>query len=139
MRPTKAIAVLSIPFAAVTLALLSGMCLTPYWDCSQVPLTIELWHPALFLLVAFTVVAVVVLYVDLLLIREVIHKMGSSRLLALAVLGAITATLPRVILAAFGGLGISSVAPRFEFVPFAVAGALFAIALYKLVDIEQKQ
>lgn len=69
MRPAKAIAILSIPFAAVSLASLSGMCLTPYWDCSQVTLTIDLWQPALFLLVAFTVVAVVVLYVDLLLMR----------------------------------------------------------------------
>ena len=139
MRPGKAIAILTMPFAAVCLALLSAMCVTPYWDCSQVPLTIDLWQPTVFLLAVFSVVAALVLYVDLLLIKGLIQKMGSFRLPVLAVLGAVIATVPRTILAAFGGLGLGSLAPRYEFMPFAIAGALFALALYKLVSFEQRK
>jgi hypothetical protein len=137
MRPSKAIAILTVPFAISCLVLLSGMCLTPYWDCRQTSITLDIWKPALFTLVLFLIAAAVVLYVDLLLIRGVVARIVSYRSVVLAVVGAIVATLPRILLAAFGGQGLNALSPQLEFLPFAIAGALFAMALDRLVRIGQ--
>ncbi|SRR5258708_866262 len=137
MKPSKAIAILTVPFAISCLVLLSGMCLTPYWDCRGVPITLDVWQSALFILAVFSTVAAAVLYIDLLLIRKLVSRFVSYRLVILAVLGAIVATLPRILLAAFGGLGMGALLPRVEFLPFAIAGAVFALVLDRLVRIDQ--
>src|SRR6266516_7580169 len=79
MRPSKAIAVLTVPFAISCLVLLSGMCLTPYWNCRGTQITLDMWKPALFTLVLFSIVAAIVLYIDLLLIKGVASRMVSYR------------------------------------------------------------
>lgn len=136
MKPSRAIAVLSVPFAALSLVLLGGMCLTSYWDC-RLDLTFDIWKPALFVLAVFTVAAALVLYVDLLLIKSLPNKGASHRIVLIGIVGAAVATLPRILLALFGGQGLSALSPQVEFVPFVIAGAIFAVALDRLVRMDQ--
>lgn len=139
MKSVKAITVLAVPFAATALVLVGGMCLTPYWDCKFYSTSIEdLWVPALLTLLAFSVVAVIVLFVDLLVIQTVLPKAGSYRLVGIAVLGAAVATIPRIIVAAVGGQGIGALSPQVEFLPFGIAGAVFALVLDRLVKSPQQ-
>ncbi len=130
MKANKAIAVLAVPFAGTCLLLLAGMCATPYWECKVEPgsALLDLWKPGLFLLLTFSVVASIVLYIDLLIIKSISTTMR-HRHFAIAIVGAATATVPRVLIAAGEGHGIAALAPQVEFAPFALAGAVFALAL----------
>ena len=130
MKPSKVIAVLTIPLAICWMVLLVGMCLTPYWDCKvQLPLTLDVWKPALFGLVLFSIVAAIVLYIDLLLIKQLAPRILRYQSVAIAVIGGIVATLPRVLFGAFSGQGLGVLSPQVEFLPFAIAGAFFALVL----------
>src|SRR5712692_3342303 len=101
MRPAKAISILTVPFAISCLVTLAGMCLTPFWDCRlEMPLTVDVWKPALFIFFVFSIVAAIVLYVDFLLIVKLLARVIAYRLVLLAVSGAIVAMLPRVALGA---------------------------------------
>jgi hypothetical protein len=138
MKSAKAIAVLAVPFAATALVLVGGMCLTPYWDCKFHSTSIaNLWVPVLLALVAFSVVAAIVLFIDLLVIQRVLSRNGSHRLVIIAVLGAVIAMIPRMIVAAAGGQGIGALSPQLEFVPFGIAGAVFALVLDRLIKSNQ--
>lgn len=139
MKPSKAIAILTIPLAICWMVLLVGMCLTPYWDCKvQLPLiSLDIWKPALFGLLLFSIVAAVVLYVDLLLIKQLVPRIVRYQSVAIAVIGGIVATLPRILFGAFSGQGIG-VSPQVEFLPFAIAGAVFALVLHWLLTNSRK-
>lgn len=136
MTRTRAIVVLSVPFAAVSLLLLASMCLSPYWQCKVTgPLTIAaIWKPAVFIFVLFTAVAVVVLCVDLVFISALAGLREHYRTLAIAAVGGIVAVVPTVVHGVFDGQGIAALSPQFEFLPFALAGAIFALALSRLIE-----
>lgn len=135
MKPGKAIAVLAVPFALSCLLLLGGMCLTPYWECSidRPIIFADFVKPGLFILLLFVVAAAAVLYIDLLLIAQM-PKGGTYRWVLVAATGAAVATVPRLILAAFGGQGLGALVPQFEFLPFLITGAAFALVLDRSVN-----
>jgi hypothetical protein len=133
MKPVRAVVVLAVPLALTWMLLLAGMCLTPYWTCKvdmSVPFT-EAWKPIFFVGGALSVVAAIVLAVDLLLIDLLPPK--GYRLLALAGAGAVIATLPRILWDLRNGTLAEAFAPQLEFLPFALAGAVFIVVLAKLV------
>lgn len=140
MKPSKAIALLTIPLAISWMVLWAGMCLTPYWTCSvQVTFTPDIWKPALFGLLIFSLAAALVLCIDLLLINHLMSKTVRYRLVTLAVIGGIVATLPRMLLWVFsGGAKIGALPPQVELLPFAVAGATFALVLNWLLTLSKK-
>ena len=130
MSPVKAIVVLAVPFALVCLLLLSGMCLTPYWECrfEQPIVFLDLVKSGLLILLVFVVAAIAVLCIDFLLITQ-LPKVGTYRWVLIAAAGASVATVPRITLAAFGGQGLGALVPQIEFLPFFIAGGAFALLL----------
>ncbi len=141
MKSSKAIAILAVPFAVCVLLLLGGMCLTPYWECGvdlSVPLA-QVWRPVLFTIAVFTVLAAIVLYVDLLVITNFLSKSKtfSYRIVLVALFGGLEAAIPRIFFAAIGGQGVGALSPQVEFLPVAMAGAVFALALDRLVGIQE--
>jgi len=134
MNPNKAIAILAVPFALTTLGLLSAMCLTPYWKCSidlsaSIP---NLSKSLLFVFAVFVVLAVVLLYVDWVAINFLSRREKGS-LFLVVLIGAALAVAPRIVLAVAGGVGIWALLPRWEHLPLAISGAVFAGLLHWLV------
>ena len=68
-------------------------------------------------------------------IKRLRSRSSSYRSIVLGFSGALVAALPRIALAAFGGQGWWALLPQLDFLPFAVAGALFALVLDHLVRV----
>jgi len=136
MKPFHAIAALTVPFALTWIALLAGLCLTPFWACGiEWPLSIsEVWKPALFIVVVLSVVAAIVLLADLLMIQVFMTKVRRYRMIGLVVVGGVIATLPRIVWGLINSEGLGAFAPQVEFLPFTLAGALFIVILARLID-----
>lgn len=133
MRPIRAVVVLAVPLAVTWMLLLGALCVTPYWTCRvdiSVPFA-DAWKPILFVVAALSVVAAIVLAIDLLLVDLLPPK--GYRLVALAGAGAMIATLPRILWDLRDGTIAEAFAPQVEFLPFALAGAVFIVILAKLV------
>jgi len=132
MRSLRAVAILTIPLALTWMLLLGVMCLTPYWTCKvdlSVPFTVA-WKPMLFVAVVLSIVAVLVLSVDLLVVQ--LFPPTGYRSVGLAVAGGAIATIPRILWDLRDGTFAEAFTPQLEFLPFALAGAIFIIILAKL-------
>jgi hypothetical protein len=138
MKPGRAIAILTVPLALLCVLSFGAMCLTPYRDCRLEALGDlgEMWKPALITLAILLVVAALVLYLDLVLIRRVIPRSAPQRKLLIAMCGAVIATLPRILLAVVGGQGMQALSPQIEYLPFVVVGAVFALLLDRMTRID---
>ena len=141
MKPGKAIAILTVPLAVLCALSFGAMCLTQYRDCRLETLggLGEMWKPALFTFSVLLAVAVLVLYIDLVLIKHAIPRSAPYRKLLLAVCGAVVATLPRVLLAVVGGQGAQALSPQIEYLPYAVVGAVFALLLDHMTRIDSSR
>jgi hypothetical protein len=133
MRPLRALGMLVVPFAILSMALLGGMCLTPYWECRVLePLSSAWLAPILFTFALFVSGAAVVLYADLVLIAR-LSMVGKSRLMVVAVAGGVIAAVPWTVLHALGGQGVGALNPQLEYLPFLVSGGVFGILLDSVV------
>lgn len=133
MNPLRAVAVLTVPLALTWMVFLAAMCVTPYWTCNvdwSVPLG-QAWKPVLFIAAVLSVVAAIVLAVDLLAIQLV--PPTGYRLAILAVAGGAIATVPRILWDLREVTVAEAVAPQVEFLPFTLAGAVFIVILARLV------
>ena len=125
MKSGHAVAILTVPFALTCLLLLAVACLMPYSGCKldlSAPFS-EVWMSALFVVALLSADACLVLSIDMLFVRHLPSIRYRSVLLA--IVGAATATLSRV-------LWNWPLGPRIEFLPFTLSGAIFILMLDRL-------
>ena len=138
MKQAKAILILAVPFAITCLLLLSGMCLTPYWECrynEAVPIA-EIVVPSIFLLSIFVCLALVVLYVVALLIAK-LNTDGMHRSIQVASMGSATALVPYIFFTAYNGQGMGALNPQLEYLPFLITGGVFSVVLDRLIIVRR--
>lgn len=134
MKPGKAIAILTVPFAIIWMASMTGMCLTSYWHCKlEQPLDIHVWKPLLFLFLLFSTISAIVLLIDFFLIQNALPQIKQSRLIALLLGGSLVATFPHVLWKASGGQGVGAMVPQVDYFPSAMVGAVFALLLDRII------
>jgi hypothetical protein len=90
-----------------------------------------LLKPGLFVVFVFVSGAAIVLCVDAFFVGKLPNR-GVQRLGIVALIGALFATVPWLIVNAFTGQGMGALAPQLEYLPFAIAGAIFAVILDRL-------
>lgn len=132
MKSIRAVAILVVPFALMSMVLLGAMCLTPYWECKVMAPFSSVWlAPAVFTFLVFLVGAAIVLSVDLILLATL--PRGKWRTTLLTSMGSVIAVLPWLVLRFLGGQGIGALNPQLEYLPLLISGALFAFLLDRMV------